>query len=91
MRSIADIARSQGEDLGDAAARLALLQAGAAGYLLKDSIPEELVNGIRAVMRGEVVLSAEVAGLVVSEYRKALSGEQEEIRLSEDLERGRFD
>jgi two-component system response regulator DegU len=25
-----------------------MLQAGAAGYLLKDSIPEELVNGIRA-------------------------------------------
>ncbi len=53
-----------------------MLQAGAAGYLLKDSIPEELVNGIRAVMRGEVVLSAEVAGVVVSGYRKALSGEQ---------------
>ena len=53
-----------------------MFQAGAAGYLLKDSIPEELVNGIRAVMRGEVVLSAEVAGVVVSEYRKALSGEQ---------------
>ncbi|MGD9148458.1 MAG: response regulator, partial [Anaerolineae bacterium] len=55
-----------------------MLQAGAAGYLLKDSIPEELVNGIRAVMRGEVVLSAEVAGLVVSEYRKALSDKREE-------------
>ena len=53
-----------------------MFQAGAAGYLLKDSIPEELVNGIRAVKRGEVVLSAEVAGVVVSEYRKALSGEQ---------------
>ena len=53
-----------------------MLQAGAAGYLLKDSIPEELVNGIRTVMRGEVVLSAEVAGVVVSEYRKGLSGEQ---------------
>jgi LuxR family maltose regulon positive regulatory protein len=61
-----------------------MLEAGAAGYLLKDSIPEELVNGVRAVMHGEVVLSAAVAGVVVSEYRKALSNgkiseEQEEI------------
>lgn len=53
-----------------------MLQAGAAGYLLKDSIPEELVNGVRAVMRGEVVLSAAVAGVVVSEYRQALSSAQ---------------
>jgi len=54
-----------------------MLQAGAAGYILKDSAPEELVDGVRAVMRGEVVLSAAVAGVVVSGYRQALSGEQD--------------
>lgn len=54
----------------------AMLHAGVAGYILKDSAPEELVDGVRAVMSGEVVLSAQVAGLVVSEYRNALSGER---------------
>ncbi len=38
-----------------------MLDAGAAGYILKDSVPEELVEGIRAVTRGEVYLSAAIA------------------------------
>ncbi|MHC4165622.1 MAG: LuxR C-terminal-related transcriptional regulator [Planctomycetota bacterium] len=50
-----------------------MLHAGAAGYLLKESVPEELVNGIRAVMRGEVCLSAAITGVVVSQFVKILS------------------
>lgn len=50
-----------------------MLRAGAAGYLLKESAPEELVNGIRAVVRGEVCLSAAIAGVVVSQYVNVLS------------------
>ena len=34
-----------------------MLGAGATGYILKDSAPEELVEGIRTVRRGEVYLS----------------------------------
>lgn len=45
-----------------------MLGAGAAGYILKESAPEELVGAIRAAMRGEVHLSAYVTGVVVSEY-----------------------
>ncbi len=51
-----------------------MLGAGATGYILKDSIPEELVNAVRAVMSDEVVLSTAVAGVVVEGYRKALAG-----------------
>ena len=53
-----------------------MLGAGAAGYILKLSAPEELVNGIRAVIRGEVYLSADITGVVVSQFLKLLSGDQ---------------
>jgi len=53
-----------------------MLSAGAAGYILKDSVPEELTNGIRKVMRGEVYLSSVITGVVVSEYVSLLSGDR---------------
>ncbi len=52
-----------------------MLQAGAAGYVLKESTSEDLVEGIRAVVRGEVYLSASITGVVVSQYMRALSGQ----------------
>ena len=54
-----------------------MLAAGAAGYILKLSAPEDLVKGIRAVMRGDVYLSADITGVVVSQYLTILSGIQE--------------
>ncbi|NQT68039.1 MAG: response regulator [Desulfobacteraceae bacterium] len=45
-----------------------MLRAGAAGYILKECAPEELVNGVRAVTRGETYLSTSVTGIVVSEF-----------------------
>ena len=44
-----------------------MLSAGASGYLLKDSAFEELALSIRAVMRGELYLSAGITGGVVDE------------------------
>ena len=44
---------------------LAALDAGAAGYLLKDAPPDDLFRAIRAVARGETVLASEVAALLV--------------------------
>jgi len=60
-----------------------MLRAGAVGYLLKESAPEELANGIRAVMRGEVCLSASIAGVVVSQYRNVLSGAETSAKPAE--------
>ena len=45
------------------------LEAGATGYLLKDSPREELVRAIRAAARGEVVLAPSVATRLVSQLR----------------------
>jgi len=47
----------------------ALLEAGAAGYLLKDVSGRELINAIRAVRRGDSVLHPAVARKVVARFR----------------------
>lgn len=45
-----------------------LLAAGAGGYVLKDAAARELVTAIRAVHRGEAVLSPPVTRLVLEDY-----------------------
>jgi len=50
---------------------MAMLEAGAVGYLLKNSASEELLVALDAVARGETYLSPAVAGSVVS---RALHG-----------------
>jgi DNA-binding NarL/FixJ family response regulator len=50
-----------------------MLHAGAVGYILKDAVPEQLVDGIHAVLRGENYMSPTVTGLVVSQYIDLLS------------------
>ena len=45
---------------------LPAIRAGARGYLLKDSAPEDLVRAIRQVHRGEAPLDPSVAGRVMS-------------------------
>jgi NarL family two-component system response regulator LiaR len=45
------------------------LKAGALGYLLKDASPDELLNAIRAVNRGESSLHPAVAQKVISNLR----------------------
>jgi DNA-binding NarL/FixJ family response regulator len=48
---------------------LPAIEAGASGYLLKDSSREELYDGIRAAARGETVLAPAVAARLVSRMR----------------------
>lgn len=51
------------------------LQAGAAGYLLKDATPDELETALQVVARGETYLSPRVSGALVNKYvRPAASG-----------------
>jgi len=45
-----------------------MLRAGAAGYLLKDCMADELIRAIRTVMAGEQYLSSKVAKIVITEY-----------------------
>lgn len=46
-----------------------MLRAGAAGYVLKESAPEELVQAIRALSQGRIYLSPAITGVVVAHYR----------------------
>jgi DNA-binding NarL/FixJ family response regulator len=64
------------------------IKAGARGYLLKDSTLEELVTGIRAVMRGEVYLSSRIAGVLVNDYvsLSTTSGGPAEVLTSRERE-----
>jgi DNA-binding NarL/FixJ family response regulator len=48
---------------------LGAFDAGAAGYLLKDSSPESLLGGIRAVMAGETPMSPAAATVILSSWR----------------------
>ena len=44
------------------------LRAGAAGFLLKDVPPEQLVDGIRAVVSGESLLSPSITRRMIEAY-----------------------
>jgi DNA-binding NarL/FixJ family response regulator len=46
---------------------IAMLQAGAAGYLLKNAASDELLNALAVVTRGQTYLSPAIAGSVVDE------------------------
>ena len=50
-----------------------MLRAGASGYILKDSTPEELVDGVHTVLNGETFVSSEVRGLVAAQFVDLLS------------------
>ncbi len=59
----------------------ALLEAGAAGYLLKDVSGQELIGAIRAVRRGDSVLHPTVARKVVARFRGRSDRPSEEEKL----------
>jgi DNA-binding NarL/FixJ family response regulator len=46
------------------------LQAGASGFLLKDTPPEQLVEGIRAVAAGEALLAPTVTRRLIEEFAR---------------------
>jgi LuxR family maltose regulon positive regulatory protein len=62
-----------------------MLRAGARAYILKDSVPEELVRAIHSVMRGESFLSAPILGTVVSGYREPTDEAPEDSAASDPI------
>ena len=75
------------------------LRAGASGFLLKDTPPEELVEAIRTVAAGDALLSPGVTCRIVAEFARTPSGDDrppeideltpEELELLRDVARGR--
>src|SRR5690606_17752160 len=45
-----------------------MLQAGAKGYLLKDALPSEIIDAVRAVAAGGSRLSPSIARQVIEQY-----------------------
>lgn len=60
---------------------LPAIEAGATGYLLKDTPREELVRAVRAAHRGEAVLSPAVAGRLMGHLRRPAEGQLSEREL----------
>lgn len=61
-----------------------MLEAGASGYLLKDSAYEELIQAIKTVLLGQVYLSRDITGVVVDDYvrRRSVSSQVEIVQLT---------
>ena len=49
----------------------AAIKAGALGYLLKDSLPKDLLQGIRDVHRGELAIQAAIAHKLMRELQRS--------------------
>ena len=64
---------------------VALLEAGAAGYLLKDVSGRNLTNAIRAVFAGEAILHPSIARKVFSHFGNTTSLQPEEPAVTSDL------
>jgi two-component system, NarL family, response regulator NreC len=52
------------------------LQAGATGYLLKDSASDDLIQGVTAVAAGQSFFSPAVARLMLDDYVRRVAGKQ---------------
>ena len=50
------------------------LQAGACGYIWKQSASEELIRAVQMVLEGKLYLSPEVSAGILEDYRKGLTG-----------------
>lgn len=56
----------------------AALEAGAAGFLLKDTPPRELARGVEVVARGDAILAPEVTKRMLTAFAQSAGGQQNE-------------
>ncbi|MBC6465903.1 response regulator [Actinomadura alba] len=68
---------------------LRAVEAGAAGYLLKDATRQDLAQAIRAAARGETVLAPSVAAKLVSRMRSPVDLSPREVEVLSLVARGR--
>ena len=61
------------------------LEAGAAGYLLKDSEPAEIVRAVEAAMTGDTPLSPRIARLIVQRARMVPGAAQARTAVAEQM------
>lgn len=65
------------------------LQAGATGYLLKDSAGQDLIKGVAAVAAGQSFFSPAIARLMLDDYVRRVAGKQVTDRYASLSERER--
>jgi DNA-binding NarL/FixJ family response regulator len=58
------------------------LRAGASGFLLKDVPPDALIGAIRAVARGDAVVSPRITRELLNRYATRLTGDEPEVHES---------
>ncbi|HEV8635660.1 MAG TPA: response regulator transcription factor [Chloroflexota bacterium] len=58
---------------------LPVLQAGGAGYVLKQAADTELIQAIRTVHRGEAFLYPAAANLLIEDYRRRVTASEDEF------------
>jgi DNA-binding NarL/FixJ family response regulator len=63
---------------------LAGIKAGAHGYLIKDATPEQLLQAIRTVHRGEAVLGNAVTATVLSTFRSLVQSDDAPTQVDDD-------
>jgi DNA-binding NarL/FixJ family response regulator len=63
---------------------LEAVKMGAHGYLLKTSTADQLVDGVRRVHEGDAVFTPALAGLVLSEFRRAAQPEESGLTAREN-------
>jgi DNA-binding NarL/FixJ family response regulator len=61
------------------------IKAGARGYVLKESPPEQTVEAIRAVARGEALLHSSIASRVIGEFSRLSEQHEADLRLYTQL------
>ncbi len=67
------------------------IRAGAVGYLLKDTLPEELIDAIRAAARGEAIFRTATGAKIISEtFRSKQQTQAEELAEPFTKENSRF-
>lgn len=58
------------------------IKAGASGYLLKKSSPEEIIEAIRSLHNGGAPMSASIARKVIQSFQQATTGNKDDYQLT---------